>query len=149
MGGIRSRTSGGHTGDLFAIPVPASPLPGSMDYRAVVAHLVASMIAESGLTRYAIAAQVSELVNKDVSKYMLDAYTAESRDEFNAPAWLLPVIETVCKSHLYSNWLAEIRGGRLLIGRDALAAELGRIERQRDELGTQARTIKEQLRKVR
>lgn len=149
MAGIRSRRPSTYSGDLFEIPMPANPLPGSMDYRAVVAHLLARMITESGLTRYAIAAQASELVGKEVSKYMLDAYTAESRDEFNPPAWLMPAIEAVCKSHLYSNWLAEIRGGRLLIGRDALAAELGRIERQRDELGSQARTIKEQMRKGR
>lgn len=149
MAGIRSRRPSTYSGDLFEIPMPASPLPGSMDYRAVISHLLATMMAESGMTRFAIAAAVSELVGKEVSKYMLDAYTAESRDEFNGPAWLMPALEVACKSTLYSSWLAGVRGGRLLIGRDALAAELGRIERQRDELGEQARTIKDQLRKGR
>lgn len=141
------RSSG--TGDLFEVPQAPAPVPGSMDYRTVVAHLVSKMIAESGLDRFEVAARVSRLVAKDVSKYMLDGYTAESRDEFNAPAYLVPVIELVCDSHVFSNWLAGIRGGRLLVGRDALAAELGRIERQRDELGTQARQLKEQLRRGR
>lgn len=149
MAGMQSRRAGVYTGDLFEIPVPANPIPGSMDYRAVVSHLLAKMMAESGMTRFAIAAAVSELVGKEVSKYMLDAYTAESRDEFNGPAWLMPAIEVACKSTLYSGWLAGVRGGRLLIGRDALAAELGRIERQRDELGDQARSIKDKLRKGR
>lgn len=120
-----------------------------MDYRAVVAQLIARMLADSGLSRFAVAAAVSELTGKEVSKYMLDAYTAESRDEFNAPAYLIPAIETACKSHLYANWLAGVRGGRLLIGRDALAAELGRIERQRDELAGQARALKDTLRRSR
>ena len=137
------------TGDLFEVPHTPAPVPGSMDYRAVVAHLLSQMIAESGLDRFEVAARMSRLTGKDVSKYMLDGYTAESREEFNAPAYLIPVAELVCESHLYSNWLAGIRGGRLLVGRDALNAELGRIERQRDELGTQARQLKEQLRRGR
>ncbi|MEI7036478.1 hypothetical protein [Fulvimonas yonginensis] len=133
--------------DLFEVPRPVAPLPGSMDYRAVVAHLVGEMLRESGKDRWTVASDMSRLAGKEVSKYMLDGYTAESRDEFNIPAYLVPVAEVVCQSHLYSNWLASIRGGRMLIGRDALAAELGRIERQRDELATQARQLKDTLRR--
>lgn len=135
--------------DLFEVPRPAAPLPGSMDYRAAVAHLLGEMLRESGKDRFTVAVEMSRLAGKDVSKYMLDGYTAESRDEFNIPAYLMPVAETVCQSHLYSNWLAVVRGGRMLIGRDALAAELGRIERQRDELASQARRLKDTLRRSR
>lgn len=138
-----------NTLDLFEVPQPAAPLPGSMDFRSVIAHLVAQMLRESGLDRFEVAARMSRLTGKDVSKYMLDGYTAESRDEFNLPAYLIPAAETVCSSHLISTWLAGVRGGRLLVGRDALAAELGRIERQRDELAGQARALKDQLRMVR
>lgn len=149
MAAIRSRRPALHTGDLFEIPQPAEPVPGSMDYRTVVAGLVNKMIDDSGRTRFAIAAATSELAGKEVSKGMLDAYTAKSRDGFNVPAYLIPAIEASCQSHLYSNWLAGIRGGRLLIGRDALLAELGRIERQRDEFAGQARILKDTLRRTR
>jgi len=41
-----------------------------------------------------------------------------------------------------------VRGGRLYVGADALAAELGRIERQRDALHAQASTIKRRLKRA-
>lgn len=137
------------TRDLFAVPQPAAPAPASMDYRKTIAQLLAQMFVESGLDRYEIAARASRLAGKEISKYMLDAYTAESRDEYNAPAWVIPVLEAVCDSHQLSNWQAIVRGGRLFIGVDALAAEIGRIERQRDQLADQARSMKHTLRETR
>lgn len=135
------------TADLFAVPRPAAPVPGSMDYRAAVCGLVAAMLHECEDSRFAIAARCSELTGREVSKYMLDSYCAESRDDYNAPAHLLPVIEAATGSYAYSNWLAEVRGGRLMVGRDALAAELGRVSRLKDELAQQERGLKEQLRR--
>lgn len=137
------------TADLFEVPKPVAPAPASMDYRATVAHLLTEMFSDSGLDRWEIAARTSRLAGKEVSKYMLDAYTAESRDEYNAPAWLIPILETVCNAHPVSNWLASLYGGRLYIGRDALTAELGRIEGQRDELADKARALKGTLRRSR
>lgn len=138
--------------DIFDVPRPASPTPGSMDYRPVITALVGQMLddaARSGKDRYQVAAEASRLAGKEVSKYMLDAYSAPSRDEYNIPAWLMPVLESVCHSHAYGAWLAEVRGARLSIGADALAAQLGRIDQQRDELAAQARLLKDQLRRVR
>lgn len=137
------------TAELFAVPQPAAPAPASMDFRATVAQLLAQMFAESGLDRWEIAARASRLAGKEISKYMLDSYTAESRDACNAPAWSIPVFETVCNSTLVSNWLASLRGGRLFVGRDALTAELGRIEGQRDELADKVRSLKDTLRRTR
>lgn len=137
------------TGDLFAVPVPAAPLPGSMDFRATLSHLTGEMLRAAGKDRHGIAATCSRLTGKDVSKYMLDGYTAESREEFNLPLWLVPALETACSAHDLSTWLAGVRGGRLLIGREALAAELGRITRQKQDLADQERALKDQIRRSR
>jgi hypothetical protein len=140
------------TVDLFEVPRPAAPIAASMDYRLVIAKMVHEMLdkaARAGKDRYAVAAEMSRLADKEISKYMLDAYSAPSRDEYNIPAWLMPLLEAACVSHLYSSWLAEIRGGCLMIGRDALAAELGRISSEKNELAERERAVKEQLRRVR
>ncbi len=137
------------TPDLFEVPHPASAVPGAMDFRPLITAMVGQMLdaaARLGKDRFQVAAEVSRLVGREVSKYMLDAYTAPSREDYNAPAWLIAPLEVVSETWIYSRWLAEVRGGRLLIGRDALAAELGRIERQKDELHRAERAIKEQLR---
>jgi len=136
------------TRDLFEMPVAPSPMVGNLDFRAEVAHRLAHMLADSGFDRYEIAARASRAAGKDVSKYMLDAYTAESREEFNLPLWLLPAIETACSSHALTAWLAEMRGARLFVGSDALAAELGRIDRQRNALSDRARLIKQALKET-
>lgn len=140
------------TADLFfEVPRPAAPVPGSMDFRAVVTSLVGQMLgdaARNGKDRWAVAADVSRLAGKEVSKYMLDQYSAPSRDDYNIPAWLMPLLETACDSHAFSAWLAEVRGARLSIGRDAVAAELGRIARERDELKQRETALRDQLRRT-
>jgi len=143
------------TGDLFAsIPQPAPAEPGSMDFRTRVAILIREMLdaaraADPALDRYEVAARVSRLVGKEISKAMLDAYTAESRDAYNAPAWLMPALEHVCISHLYSNWNADIRGGRLVLGAAALDAEIGQIQEQIEALRERSTGLRALRRRVR
>jgi hypothetical protein len=140
-----ARAKDDRTLDLFEVPQPAAPLPGAMDYRSTVCGIVAQMLKDADDDRYEIAARCSRLTGKDVSKYMLDAYTSEAREEFNAPGWLLPAVEAACNSHLYTNWIVSVRGGRLLIGREALTADLGRLERQKTETEQLIKKLKKQL----
>lgn len=142
----RRSASDDRTFDLFAVPVPAPVTPGGMDYRLAVAELLKAILDESGFAdRYEAAAAMSRLAGKEVTKYMLDAYTAPSREDYNAPAWLMPVAETACRSHRYTAWCAELRGGRLYLGAEALKAEIGRMEHQRDELAKLIRDVKRRL----
>ncbi len=133
--------------DLFDVPKPAPEIPCSMDYRATVAHLVADMLKAAPGDRYDVAAQVSRLTGRDVSKYMLDAYTSEAREEFNLPAWLIGPLEVACRSHALTHWLSEIRGGRLLIGEEALEHDLARWTQKRDEADEALRALKLRLRR--
>ncbi len=137
------------TGDMFAVPQPAAALPGSMDYRATLSHLLAETLRKSGKDRHDVAHIASKLTGHNVSKAMLDGYTAESREEFNLPFWVVPVIENACGSYDLTNWLVGVRGGRLLIGNEALAADLGRITRQKEELAAQERAIRALMRGAR
>lgn len=131
--------------DMYTVPTPPAPLPGSMDYRTVVCGLVKSML--KGHDRIDVAASMSKLTGRDVTGYMLDSYCANSRDDYNLPAYLVPALEVATTTHEFSNWLAATRGGRLLIGRDALAAELGRIQRQKEDLMAAEKALRTQLRR--
>ncbi len=131
--------------DLFEVPQPAAPLPAGMDYRAQLAALVSQMLKDTDADRYEIAAQCSRLTGKEVTKYMLDAYTSEAREEFNLPFWLVPALETACSTHVLTNWLANVRGGRLLIGRETLTAELGRLEKQKLEVERLLKELRKRL----
>ena len=135
-----SRPADHLTGDLFAVPEPAAAVPAGLDYRHPVAHLVSAVL--RSLDRQQVAAEMSHLVGKDVSKYMLDAYSSTARDDFNLPFYLVPALETVTHSHAFTEWLAGVRGARVAIGRDALNAELGRLERQHDQTMARIRLLK-------
>lgn len=128
--------------DLFEVPKPVAPLPGSMDYRTLVCELVSSMLV--GLNRHEVACEMSRLTGRDVSKSMLDSYCAPSHDNYNLPAWVVPALETATSSHDFSNWLATTRGGCLLIGAEALDAEIGRLTGQRDRANERLKLLREQ-----
>jgi len=150
MAGTRRR-GGLYSGDLFEIPQRPAPLPGTMDYRPVVSELVSNMLAEAsraGIDRHEVAARASRLTGKDVTKNMLDGYTAPGREEFNVPLWLSPVLETVCTSTILSAWLASVHGGRLLLGAETLDAEIGRIMREQEQNAAMLRDLKEMRRRV-
>lgn len=152
-----SRRSDGLTGELFAgnqIPRPAPLELGSMDYRTQVAVLFAEMLKEAerhdpDLDRPMIALQISRLTGKDVSKAMLDGYTAESRDTFNVPLWLAPAAEAVCNSTALSSWFAALRGARLVLGPAALDAEIGRLQNEVSESQDRLRELRALRRSVR
>lgn len=131
------------TGDLFALlPRPAEQVPGSQDYCSEVAHLVSQALSSAGVDRIEVAARMTRLSGRDVSKDMLYGYTAESRDRYNLPFYLAPVLEAACETHTLTHWLADKRGGQLLVGKAALDAEIGKLERARDEAGKRIRQLK-------
>ena len=140
------------SGDLFAVPRPAAPIPASMDYRAQVSHLVSSMLADAhaaGIDRYEVASRASRLAGRDVSKAMLDGYTSEAREEFNTPLWLAPVLETVCSASRLTEWMAGVRGGHVKFGPDAIDAEIGRLARERQQATALMRDLTARRRKLR
>lgn len=138
------------TGDLFvAVPSPAPVVASSMDYRTTVAHLVSDVLRGAECDRYGVAASMSRYVGKDIAKATLDAYTAESRDAYNLPFYLAPALEAATGSYALTEWLAKVRGARILVGAEVLTAELGRLERERDLAGDRIKALREQMRGMR
>ena len=149
----RRRNDAG-TGDLFAaIPQPVQAAPGGLDFRPEISCLLSQMLAETQADnpehdRYWVAANVSRLVGKEVSKQMLDGYTAESREAFNLPFWLVVAIEHVCRSTLLTDWHAAKRGGRFLMGPAALDAEIGRMQSEMEGMRDRLRAAQDLRRRM-
>ncbi len=133
------------TGELFNVPRPVPALPGSMDYRSVVAHLLSEALQRAGSNRFELAGRISALVGKDVSKWMLDGYTAEAREEFNLPFYLVPAIESACCTHAMTEWLASVRGARVLIGEEALHHDLSRLQEIRETADAAIKALKQRM----
>lgn len=131
--------------DLFEIPQPVLAVPGQGNYSVQVSELVSEMLKAADVDRYEIAARMSRLSGDDVSKAMLDAWASPARLDHNLPFYRAALLEEVCASHVLTNWLVALRGGRVAYGREALLAELGRLERTRDEAGRLARELKRRM----
>lgn len=130
------------TFDLFEIPQPTLANPGQGNYSVQISELVGEMLKGCEHDRYEVAARMSRLSGDDVSKGTLDAWASPARTDHNLPFYRAALLEEVCASHLLTNWLVALRGGRVAYGRDALLAELGRLERTRDESARHARELK-------
>jgi len=148
---VTRRAVGAASGDLFEIPQPVAPMPGSLDFRVLVSELIATMLADAhkaGLDRHEVAARASRLTGKDVTKNMLDGYTAPAREEFNCPLWLAPVLEIVCCSTVLASWHASVHGGRVSVGAETLDSEIGRVMRERELADARLRELKDLRRRV-
>lgn len=131
--------------DFFLAPKPVAQTAGTMDFRAAVSVMVGQMLEKAhaaGLDRYEVAARASRLTGQHISKAMLDGYTAPSRQTFNVPLWIAPVLQVVCGCSELAEWQAETIGGQLLLGADTLDAEIGRMERQRMSANKKLRALR-------
>lgn len=131
--------------DMVAVPVERGGKPGSLDIGAELKHLLSDLIKASPLSRHQIAARMSELVGHAITKDQLDSWTAESREGWRFPVAYLPAFEAALETHDLLAWLAELRGARLSVGREALEAQLGKLERMKDQLRKQEAAIKKAL----
>ena len=128
--------------DIFEVPTPVVSVPGSGNYAAQVSELVGSVLKSSPHDRYEIAAQMSRYSGDDVSKHMLDAWSSPARAEHNIPLYRVPLLEEVCESHAFTDWVVYLRGGRVAYGREALAAQYGKMQRMKDKLHHDMRELK-------
>lgn len=125
------------THDLFEIPSAPMPAGGSLNFDAQVCATLADALRDCKKDRYQVAAEMSRLLGREVSKNMLDAYTAESRDAYNFPLNYLAAFEVATESLALTLLIAKLRGCRMLVGEEAVLAELGKVERE--EIGLRQR----------
>lgn len=51
-------------------------------------------------------------------------------------------MEVAIGSHQGSSWLADLRGCKLLVGKEALDAEIGKLERLKEDAGRRIKQLK-------
>lgn len=132
------------TMDLFEVPVPTTPLPGALNFGLVLRNLLSELLKQSEKSRVEIAICMSELTGETITKHQLDSWTAESREGWRFPLEYMPAIEVALETHAIGAWLADIRGGKLLVGREAIDAEIGRLERLKETVSKRLRELKQE-----
>lgn len=108
----------------------------------MVSSACARALKDDRRSREEIAGAMSALMGEDVSKAMLDAYCAESREDHNASfARFLALVSVTGRFDILNGLLARI-GALALVGEEAQAARLGHLMAQRQELDDQIKAAR-------
>lgn len=131
--------------DLFEVPVPRNPTPGALAVGNALRHLLSDLLKDCPKSRFEIAAQMSELLGHEITKHQLDSWTADSREGWRFPLEYLPAFEVAVSTHSITAWLADLRGCKVLVGKEALDAEIGKLERLKEDAGRKIKQLKHVL----
>ena len=91
------------------------------------------------LSRWEIAGKMSHLLGAEVSKFSLDAWTAESKEGHRMPAEYLPAFCQVTGDQGPLRILAEVAGLYALPGPDALRSEIRKLEEDSKRINQERR----------
>ncbi len=141
MGKRRPSVPPGQFAFTFEVPKPAKTASALAGLDREVAATVAVMLKEDARSRFALAGAVSELLDDDVSKAMLDAYASEARENHAISFARLLALTAVTERHDLLDRLTRRIGAALLVGEEIMTAELGQIDRQMEELKRRRRAL--------
>lgn len=96
--------------------------------------IVSKALSTCQKSRWHIAADISEMTGIEITKAMLDAYTAESKREHRFPAFIIPAFCIAIGNFDLMDYLCEKCGGEFLRGKEVVMAEIVRIEEQMEKL---------------
>lgn len=128
--------------DLFDVPAPRPSYPGSLNFNLPIRHVLSDILKSSPKSRSEVASQMAELTGDHISIHSINAWTAESRDVHRFPLEYLAAFEVASETTALTAWIASVRGGKVLMGKEALDAEIGKLERLRDEATKQIKQLK-------
>jgi hypothetical protein len=119
--------------------------PGGLNMTSAVRHALYEAIRESGLSRWQIAAKMSELTDCEISKFMLDAWTSESKDGHRFPMEFAPAFCQATSNNGPIEVICRPVGMYALDGPDALRSQLHRLAEERKKLQSQEREMQQLL----
>ncbi len=142
------RSNDDRTIDMFLIPQAERPDPATSDYSVAVAtqlKIVLDSAQDHDLDRFDVAAEMSRLVGKEITKTTIDKWAAPSSTDHNIYFCYIPVLESICSSTGLTDWLVKKRGGRVAYGKDTLNVLLSKKAQQRKKLDAEMKQLEKMI----
>lgn len=157
MSNTRKRKGEGRPGQISLFDIvkeqqekhSSKPRTGSFNIKNELQEMLSEGLKYYGGSRYDAAAKMSELLGQEITKTMLDSWTAESKMNHRFPAEYLPAFCHITGYKEPLDKMAKMIDCYLLESEDALLAELGKIEKAKRELSNKETAIKDFLDKMR
>jgi hypothetical protein len=144
----RSSLDGAQIAFSFEPPAPARGAAELAGFDRFLSAIVGRILKEDERTREVIAAEMSSLLAETVTRMMLDAYSAEARDNHNISAHrLLALIAVTDRFDLLDTALRRI-GAVIIVGEEIATAELGHIDRQMAALKARKRAVESRAKPI-
>lgn len=132
----------------FDPPKPATHAAALAGLDARTARAVGEALNGDSRSREVIAAEMSVLLDEDVSKAMLDAYASPARDGHNISFARMLALVAVTKRHdLLDRELREI-GAAVLVGEEIHTARLGHLKSRIAELTAELRAVERMVQPI-
>jgi hypothetical protein len=109
---------------------PGGKPAGSLDIDRPFREAISEALKRCPLSRYQVAARMSELTGTDITKTMLDSWTADSKEQHRFPAIFLPAFCEAVGGSEPLKLLGQLAGVFVLPGPEALRAEIQRIDEE-------------------
>jgi hypothetical protein len=123
--------------------VAASPaIQGKASIDAAVRSLISDALKRCPLSRYEVAAKMSEILGTEITKAQIDAWSAESKENHRFPLVYIGAFCDATTNKSLGRYIAQLCGGHFIEGEDAVRLELGRIEEQKAELQKKEQAIR-------
>ncbi len=115
------------------------------DIGAQLRRWLSTAIKNSPMSRFEIAARLSELHNKEISKFQLDSWTAESKDGYHLPAEYVPALCFILNDLGGLRIQAAPLGVKVLENKDLMWLEYGKLKRSEQELRLRKKQLEKKL----
>lgn len=121
---------------------------GSFDIDQRLRELLSEGLRLCDVDRYEVAARMSRLVGREITKSHLDSWTAESKDGHNIPFKYVPAFCHVTGYKEPLRMAAEMVQCYLLESEEALHAELGKLACQKEEISKKEKAVRQYLKQM-
>ncbi len=133
----------------FAVPRAPESSPGSFNFSLELRNLLSRALKECLLSRAEIAARMTDLMYGDagdgeITKAQIDSWTRSS-DAWRFPLEALPAFVETTGTYWLLDSIAERCGCRVLVGEQAMLAQLGAFMIHRKRLGDIEARIKREV----
>lgn len=120
-------------------------MPGRLNISATLRELVSLALKRTRLSRYEVAAEMSKLLGREITKSQIDSWSAESKENHRFPLAYLNAFMDSAGDKTILRLLCEKAGGYFIEGEDALYTELGKIEKAKEEIAEKERLVRDTL----
>lgn len=112
---------------------------GSFDIDRTFREAISEALKRCPRSRWEVAGRMSELTGQEITKSMLDSWTAESKEQHRFPAIFLPAFCEAAGCGEPLKLLGRMVGVFVLPGPDALRAEIRKLEEEIERKQTEKR----------